>query len=387
MSRSRIGWIVGGAAILAVLLVLGLRLTAGGTPDVETNTPPQMPALASEEWAADYYGGADESEEEGEEEELENRQDWALARFGAPTPAEYHAALDQAAAIGTLTEKKYPSLTHTEWSLVGPTNVGGRITDLVVDPTTPGTIYTAAAAGGVWKSTNADSTPFTLQSAWGDQMIQPVGALAITPDGTLYAGTGEANPNIPSWPGTGIYKSTDGGANWTNIGLETSGTIGEIAIDPTNPNRLFVAANGYLFTPGGERGLYRSEDAGQTWELVLAGANGNTGAVDVAIHPQNPNRVYAAMWDHRREPCCRALGGVGSGLFRSDDGGETWTRLETITNPGNTELSSSSDLGRLGIALASSSPDRVYVIATTSNSTGISGAFRGFYWSNDGGDT
>jgi len=261
------------------------------------------------------------------------------------------------------------------WQALGPANIGGRVTDIVADPTRADTVYAGAATGGVWRSTNAGGT-FT--SVWPATLPPSVGAMAITSGGVLYAGTGEANPGGGSvtFPGNGIYRSTDGGASWAHRGLAGSERIGRIAVDPTNANRLFAAATGSLFVPGGVRGLYRSTDAGATWQLVLAGANATTGAVDVAIDRTNPNRVYAAMWDHIRRPEARTYGGVGSGIYRSTDGGTTWTRL------GGGLPAASTNLGRMGVAVAPSNSNRVYVIAV--NTTGN---FAGFWTSTNGGSS
>ena len=259
------------------------------------------------------------------------------------------------------------------WQPLGPANVGGRVTDLVVDPVRADTVYAGAATGGVWRSTNA-GTSFT--SVWPATLTPSIGALAIATDGTLYAGTGEGNPGGGSvtFPGNGVYRSADGGATWTQRGLAGSERIGRLAIDPTNANRIFAAATGSLFVPGGVRGLYRTTDGGVTWQLVLAGANGTTGAIDVAIDPGTPSRVYVAMWDHRRMPQGRVYGGVGSGIFRSTDGGTTWTRLAGGL-PG-----SSSNLGRMGIAVARSNPNRLYAIAADTT-----GNFSGFWTSTNAG--
>lgn len=282
--------------------------------------------------------------------------------------AAYRAAQAQAArmpAIGIA----------AAWQALGPATIGGRVTDLVADPSRADTVYAGAATGGVWRSTNAGGT-FT--SVWPATLTPSIGALAITGGGVLYAGTGEGNPGGGSvtFPGNGIYRSTDAGASWTHRGLAGSERIGRLAIDPGNANRIFAAATGSLFVPGGVRGLYRTLDGGLTWQLVLAGVNGTTGAVDVAIDPVNPNRVYAAMWDHIRRPQGRTYGGVGSGVYRSTDGGTSWTRLAGGLP------SASTNLGRMGVAVARSNPNRLYVIAADT-----SGDFAGFWTSTNGGDS
>ncbi len=187
------------------------------------------------------------------------------------------------------------------WEFVGSTNIGGRIVDVAVDPVTRDTIYVAAATGGVWKSSDAGAR---FSAIWPATNPQSMGALVITSDGTLFAGTGEANPGGGSitYGGSGVYRSLDRGATWERVGLTNSGRIGRIAVDPTDPQHIFVAASGDLFNPGGERGVYESTDGGATWTRVLNGDNDTTGAVDLAVDPLNPNRVFAAMWDHRREP-------------------------------------------------------------------------------------
>ncbi|HVF72837.1 MAG TPA: hypothetical protein VM940_14640 [Chthoniobacterales bacterium] len=261
------------------------------------------------------------------------------------------------------------------WQFVGPTNIGGRIVDIAVDPVAADTIYVAAATGGIWKSTDkgAHFTP-----AWPADFPQSMGALVITSTGTLFAGLGEANPGGGSitYGGSGVYRSVDRGVTWQHVGLTSSGAIGRIAVDPSDPQHIFVAAAGDLFNPGGERGVYETTDGGATWIGVLNGDNDTTGAVDLAIDPSNPNRVFAAMWDHRRQPNLRRYGGVGSGLYRTTDGGTNWQRL-TNGFPG-----SAATIGRIGVALAASNPQRVYAIVNQTN-----GLFQGFYRSDNGGDS
>jgi photosystem II stability/assembly factor-like uncharacterized protein len=264
--------------------------------------------------------------------------------------------------------------TPGTWRLQGPTNVGGRILDVVVDPLANDSVYVATATGGVWHSNNAGRT-FT--SVWPDDLVQTIGALAIASDGTLYAGTGEAGPGGGSltYGGTGLYRSRDGGTTWQPIGLDKSERIGRIVVDPADPDRVWVAANGPLFSAGGERGLFRSDDGGDTWELVLEGATATAGAVDIALDPEDSATVYAAFWDRLRKPDSRDYTGGGSALYRSTDGGATWNAIGTpLFGP------DAPHVGRLGVAVAPGGI--VYVVTST-----VDGATQGFYTSTDGGDT
>jgi photosystem II stability/assembly factor-like uncharacterized protein len=294
---------------------------------------------------------------------------------GPVTPAQLRRASLQAERLGRMTEADAPELAQLRWAFEGPVEIGGRVTDLAVDPLAPNTVYAAAASGGIWKSTDTGSV---FKAAWPVAFNQAVGALAVTSAGTLYAGTGESNPGGGSltFGGKGVYISTDGGTTWTPRGLAGSERISRIAIDPADETRVFVAATGPLFSPGGERGVYRSTDAGATWSLVLPGDNATTGASDVHIDPLNPSRVYAVMWDHLREPALRRYGGPGSGIYRSTDGGTTWARLAGgLPPPGPT-------VGRIGLGMAPADPDRLYAIYVTAD-----GPFSGFYTSTNGGDT
>ncbi|NGO45561.1 WD40/YVTN/BNR-like repeat-containing protein [Streptomyces ureilyticus] len=255
------------------------------------------------------------------------------------------------------------------WKAVGPTNIGGRVVSLALDPQRADTLYAAAASGGLWRSTDAGAT---FHSVWPDSWTQAMGAVATAPDGTLYAGTGEPNPGGGSitYEGTGLYRSTDGGAHWKPLGLRDSGAISAITIDPANPRRIYVAAAGSLYNGGGDRGVYRSEDGGATWERILAGANEFTGATEIVV---DGDRLYAVLWDHRRRPDLRTYGGVGSGVFRSTDGGESWQRL------GGGLPAQGPDVGRIGLGVAG---DRLYAIVNKSN-----GSFEGFYASTNGGNS
>lgn len=299
---------------------------------------------------------------------------WFAAQRTYPFPALDIGALQAAARSQAAAVRTAPGV-QAAWQGLGPSTIGGRVTDLVAHPTQPNTVFAGAATGGVWRSTDAGAT-FT--SAWDPTLTPAIGALAISSTGTLYAGTGESNPGGGSvtFSGAGVFRSTDSGASWQSLGLTGSDRIGRIVIDRTNSNRLFVAAAGNLYVPGGQRGLYRTTDGGASWQLVLAGANATTGAIDVALSPTDPNRIYVAMWDHHRQPNGRVYGGVGSGVYRSSDGGASWVRL------GGGLPAVSSDLGRMGLAVAGSDANRLYVIAADT-----SGDFLGMWTSTNGGDS
>jgi Sortilin, neurotensin receptor 3, len=304
-------------------------------------------------------------------------EDWFITQRvihgGIPAGALERAGA-QAAALAQATKRADSQLAAARWRFIGPTNIGGRVVDIAVDPVAADTIYIAAATGGIWKSTDKGAH-FT--AIWPVTNPQSMGALIITSSGTLFAGTGEANPGGGSltYGGAGIYRSTDSGTTWQNVGLTDSGAIGRLAVDPTNSQHIFAAVAGHLYNHGGERGVYESTNGGSSWSQVLAGDTDTTGAVDLAIDPTHPNRVFAAMWDHLREPDLRTYGGIGSGVYRTIDGGTTWQRLT------NGLPASSPTIGRIGIGLAASNPQRLYVIINQTN-----GLFQGLYRTDNGGD-
>ncbi len=297
----------------------------------------------------------------------------------------YVRAIGQAKAVGAMTAEVAPEIADAAWEFMGPQNIGGRVVEVAAAPREgiacpagicSGAIYAATASGGIWKSLDHG---VTFNRSWPNDITHAMGAVAVASDGVVYAGTGETNPGGGSivYGGTGLYRSKDGAATWQPIGLPTSGAIGRIVVDPTNPKRIFVASSGNLYVPGGERGLYRSLDGGDTWTRVLAGDNATTGAADVAIDPVNPNNLLVGMWDHVRLPTHRLYSGVGSGVYRSSDGGTTWTRA---TLPGSV---APAQVGRIGVAFAPSSPSRAYaIIANQANGNGV-----GLWRSNDGGAT
>ncbi|WLD94458.1 hypothetical protein [Alkalihalobacillus sp. AL-G] len=353
-----------GAAFLVVIVVVSI-LTFQRSQPTTTTEEAEGPKIGEEKIVPEFA-----------EKGPGKRDDWFMTQKGyeqgdIPRNA-FQKAFDQTKQIRANTAKEAPGALDQTWTFNAPSNVGGRVVDVVVDPNNEDTIYIAAASGGVWKSTDAGAT---FKSAWDDDLVQSLGALAITSDGTLYAGTGEANPGGGSvvYGGTGVYKSTDGGESWEYSGLKDSNAIGRIVVDPSNPNKILVAATGPLFHDGGERGLYVTEDGGETWELVLEGANATTGAIDIALDSQNPDRIYVAMWDRIRYPNERKYGGEGSGIYRSEDGGASWTQL--------TEgLPAGEQVGRIGLAVSSTDADKVYATVIKTD-----GHFEGFYVSENAG--
>ncbi len=280
----------------------------------------------------------------------------------------YKRALDKAAL-----QHQSSALRIGVWEMSGPSNVGGRVTDIAVHPDYPDIIYIGAALGGVFKSTDGGDSWTPVSDA---VPALSVGDIEVDPFdvNTLYFGTGESNSSGDSYAGTGIYKTTDGGATWRFSGLPDSRHIGRIVIDPMNNQRIYAAATGSLFGTNPERGIYRSLDGGENWQQVLF-VNDSTGATDVAINRQNPDIVYAAMWQRIRSPRSRNVGGLNSGIWRSTDGGDTWERLQNgLPTPTSTT-------GRIGLAVSPADPN--YVYASMTNHPGY---LLGFWRSADGGD-
>ncbi|PKA84539.1 putative secreted protein (Por secretion system target) [Ulvibacter sp. MAR_2010_11] len=267
----------------------------------------------------------------------------------------------------------------TDWNLIGPLNTGGRITDVAISPDNDDILYVAAAVGGVFKSTNRGQnwTPVF------DDIGKPsIGDIAIAPSNAqrIYVGTGEANGSATdgAYFGDGVYRSDNAGDSWTNVGLPDSDHIGRIVVDPTNPDRVFVAATGKLYGYNQERGIYRTTNGGANWEQVLF-VTDSTAAIDVALNPQNTNIVFAAMWERTRKPWQRDYGGITSAIHRSMDGGNTWTELGAA----NGLPVASTATGRIGLAISHSNPSTIYARFTTNEITNV---FNGLYRSDDNGD-
>jgi photosystem II stability/assembly factor-like uncharacterized protein len=239
------------------------------------------------------------------------------------------------------------------WRTLGPFR-GGRVAAATGVPGRPNEFYFGSVNGGVWKSIDAGRvwTPI-----FDSQPVASIGAIAVAPSApdVVYVGSGESTLRDSVGYGNGMYKSTDAGRTWTHIGLENTQHIGKIAVDPRNPNVLFVAAIGHLYAPNEERGLFRSKDGGKSWQKVLY-KDANVGAVEVVIDPTNPRVVYAGLWNTRRPPwfTYAPTNGPGGGIFKSVDGGNTWKQL--------TKGLPKEGIGRTGIAIAPSNPRRVYAV-------------------------
>ncbi|MGQ0650306.1 MAG: WD40/YVTN/BNR-like repeat-containing protein [Gemmatimonadaceae bacterium] len=243
-------------------------------------------------------------------------------------------------------------LSALPWRHIGPSSFGGRIDDVEAVPGRPATIFVGTAGGGVFRSINNGTTWDAVFDR--DGRSTSIGDIAIAPSdpNIIWVGTGEPNNRQSSTWGDGVYRSLDGGTTWTHMGLQDTHHIGRVVVHPRDPGIVFVAALGHLWGPNAERGLYRSRDAGKTWQKVLAG-NDVTGAVDVAMDPDG-RTLYAAMYQRQRKAFGFVGGGPGSGLFRSLDGGDTWERLTSGLPTGT--------IGRIGIAIAPSQPATVYAI-------------------------
>jgi photosystem II stability/assembly factor-like uncharacterized protein len=247
---------------------------------------------------------------------------------------------------------------------LGPAVTSGRVNAFAVEPGNRARYYLAAASGGVWKTVNAGTTWAPI---FDDQGSYSIGAIVLDPKNpnTVWVGTGECNSQRSVGYGDGVYRSDDGGKTWTNVGLKTSEHIGRIALDPRDARTVYVAAQGPLWSAGGERGLYKTTDNGTTWKCVLA-VDENTGATEIAIDPENPDTLYAATYQRRRHVWTLIDGGPGSALYKSTDAGATWTRLRTGL-PGV-------DMGRIGIAISPVDPRVLY--ATIEAASGAGGIFR-----------
>ncbi|PYO09627.1 MAG: hypothetical protein DMD30_05370 [Gemmatimonadetes bacterium] len=268
-------------------------------------------------------------------------------------PIALEPASPEALGHGVLSAPVSPDLySGLRWRMIGPFR-GGRVAAATGVPGRPNEFYFGAVNGGVWKTIDGGRVWFPI---FDGQSTASIGAISVaTSDPNIvYVGSGESTLRDSVGYGNGVYKSVDAGKTWTHLGLEETHHIGKIAIDPKNPNNVFVAAIGKLYAANNERGILRSRDGGRTWQKVLG--DENVGAVEVVIDPSNSQIVYAGLWNTRRPPwfTYAPTNGAGGGIFKSTDGGSTWTQL--------TNGLPKQGIGRTGIAIAPTNPNRVYAI-------------------------
>ena len=252
---------------------------------------------------------------------------------------------------------------------IGPALMSGRISDIEGHPADSRVLYIGAAGGGVWKTNDGG---VTFRPVF-DKYNQSIGSIAVDPKKpeTVWVGTGECWTRNSVTIGDGIFKSSDGGENWTKMGLDKTERIASVQINPANSDIVYAAAMGPLWGPGTERGLFKTTDGGKTWQKILY-IDENTGCSEVTLDPRNPDVVYAAMWEHRRTAWSFDSGGEKSGLYKSTDGGKSWNKIHNGFPSGK--------LGRIALAIAPSQPDRLYVVIESEQD-----ATKGLYRSEDAG--
>ncbi|WP_273273584.1 VPS10 domain-containing protein [Maribacter polysiphoniae] len=261
------------------------------------------------------------------------------------------------------------SLSGLKWRSIGPAITSGRISDIAVNPNNPFEYYVATSSGGVWKTNNSG---VSYTSLFDNEGSYSIGCVTIDPTNpnVIWIGSGENNNQRSVSYGDGVYKSIDGGKSWKNMGLQTSEHIGKIIVHPENPNIVYVAAIGPLWSKGGERGLYKTSDGGTTWEAILT-VDEHTGVNDIVMDPRNPDILYASTLQRRRHVYTYVGGGPGSGMHKSTDGGATWMEI----NNGLPTV----ELGRIGLAISPANPEILYAIVEAADGKG------GFYASTDRG--
>lgn len=262
-------------------------------------------------------------------------------------------------------------LSAFKFRCIGPALMSGRISDIAVKPDDPHTWYVAAGSGGVWKTTNGGTT---FEPIFDGEASYSIGCVAIDPlfPSIIWVGTGENVSGRHVGYGDGVYRSRNGGKTWENMGLQKSEHIGKILIDPRNSDVIFVAAEGPLWSAGGERGLYRSSDGGENWEQVLS-ISENTGVTDVEFEPGNPDILYAAAYQRRRSVAAFMAGGPESAIYKSVDGGSTWRKLKVGLPVGH--------MGKIGLAVSPMKPSVVYAVIEAGEKQ------KGFYRSEDRGES
>jgi photosystem II stability/assembly factor-like uncharacterized protein len=284
------------------------------------------------------------------------------------------------AAAATRVQAQLPVATEFDalhFRSIGPATMSGRISDVAVYEKNPAHYYAATAHGGLWKTTSNGAMWTPLLQHEGLLSLGDVEISQTNPD-LVWVGGGESNNRQSTSWGDGIYKSTDGGATFTNMGLRNSKHINRVLIDPANNDIVYVAATGPLWGPGGERGVYKTTDGGRTWRLVLRGDD-DTGANDIAMSAKDPRVLYASMYQRRRTNCCMNGGGPGSAMFKSVDGGETWNKVGGGFPTG--------DLGRIAMDVSRSNPSIVYALVEAPAVVPLDSSKTGLWRSDDAGAT
>ncbi|MCB0555699.1 MAG: glycosyl hydrolase, partial [Phaeodactylibacter sp.] len=255
---------------------------------------------------------------------------FALTLFAQNEHPPFTAAAERMASYPQRQALAKQSIVNAiEFRNVGPTIMSGRVADLDVRPDDPTYFYVAYASGGLWKTEN-NGTSF--EPLFDNEMVMTIGDIAVDwARNTIWVGTGEVNSSRSSYAGAGVYKSTDGGKSWQQLGLAETHHIGRIVLDPDNPNIAWVAALGHLYSPNEERGVFKTTDGGLTWSKTLY-IDEHTGAVDLIRSPTEPNTLYAATWQRERRAWNFVESGPGSGIYKSTDGGESWDLLTTETS-------------------------------------------------------
>jgi photosystem II stability/assembly factor-like uncharacterized protein len=261
----------------------------------------------------------------------------------------------KSAPASSATDALAAAIQNLQWREIGPAIMGGRIDDFAVVESDPDIVYIGVASGGVWKTTNGGTT---WEPIFDRQSVSSIGDVTLAPSdpSIVWVGTGEPNNRQSSSWGNGVYKSTDAGKTWTNMGLADSQHIGRIAIHPTNPDIVYVAALGHLWGPNKERGVHKTSDGGKTWAQSLY-INEDTGAVDIAMDPQSPDTLYAAAYERRRTVYGFNGGGPDGGLYKTTDGGATWKKLTK-----GLPYAEGGDVGRIGVSVYRRNPNIVYAI-------------------------
>ena len=299
--------------------------------------------------------------------------DWLWSQRAFPS-GKINNALFHKEKMEAIASRNNTLRSGIDWNFEGPTNIGGRITDIEMTPNSMDLIWIGSASGGAFKSEDKGRNWTPMTEAWG---APPIGDLAVRPTNPneVWIGTGESNGGSGSiaYEGFGVLRSRNGGRTWENMGLEESGSISKIELHPSDPSTIYVAAMGYLFEENSQRGIFKSTDGGTTWENVLY-LGDRAGGSDIIVDPNNPETLYASIWERIKYPDHKVYWGPNSGVYKSTNGGESWNKLDFKTGVDS--------LGRIGLAMAPSSSSRLYALVT-----GKDGVFEGFYSTYDAGVT